>query len=235
MRGREALLRSIYERLFAELGPQHWWPAESPFEVILGAILTQNTAWNNVASAIRNLRDRGILSFEAISAIAVEDLAILIRPSGFYNQKAKKIKTFCDYVQSTRDGDLDSFLSRDMEILRADLLSIRGIGPETADSIVLYAGFQPSFVVDAYTYRILSRHGWIDESIEYDELRSYFMDVLEPDVPLFQEFHALLVRTGNLYCRRKPLCESCPLNIFFYPPLGTLRDPSGQASGRAVI
>ena len=217
MSGREELLRSIYERLYAELGPQHWWPAQSRFEVILGAILTQNTAWKNVTSAIRNLRERDVLSFEAISGISVEDLAVLIKPSGFYNQKAKKIKTFCDFVQSSHDGDLESFLSLDMETLRADLLSIRGIGPETADSIVLYAAFQPSFVVDAYTYRILSRHGWIDESIAYEELRGYFMDVLEPDVAFFQEFHALLVRTGNLYCRRKPLCESCPLNIFFDP------------------
>ena len=215
MSQRAELLRAIYDRLFAELGPQHWWPAESPFEVILGAILTQNTAWKNVSVALRNLRGRGLLNFDAICAIAVEDLALLIRPSGFYNQKAKKIKNFCNYIQSTWEGGLESFLSRDMEVLRSDLLAIRGIGPETADSIVLYAAFQPSFVVDAYTYRILSRHGWIDESIDYEELRGYFMGVLDPDVPFFQEFHALLVRTGHLYCRRKPLCESCPLNTFF--------------------
>jgi endonuclease-3 related protein len=211
---REDLLREVYDRLYAAFGPQHWWPAQSSFEVILGAILTQNTAWKNVAAAIQNLREKDMLSFEAICAIPAEELAILIRPSGFYNQKAKKIKNFCNYIQSCRQGDLEGFLSREAETMRSELLEVRGIGPETADSIVLYAAFQPSFVVDAYTFRILSRHGWIDESIGYEDLRDFFMSALEPDVPFFQEFHALLVRTGHLYCRKTPQCGSCPLNIF---------------------
>ncbi|MCE5333236.1 MAG: endonuclease III domain-containing protein [Desulfobacteraceae bacterium] len=212
---RQELLREIHDRLLAAFGPQSWWPAQSPFEVILGAILTQNTAWKNVVAAIRNLRENGLLSCERISALAAPELAQFIRPSGFFNQKAKKIRTFCDHIARSWDGDLESFLAQDTDPLRDELLQIRGIGPETADSIVLYAAFKPSFVVDAYTYRIFSRHDWIAEAIGYDELREHFMGALDPDVPLFQEFHALLVRTGHLYCRKKPLCEDCPLNYYF--------------------
>lgn len=213
--GRQAQLRSIHDRLFAAYGPQSWWPAETPFEVILGAILTQNTAWKNVAAAIGNLRANDLLSFDKICALPAPYLAQLIRPSGFYNQKTKKVKAFCDHIVERWNGDLDGFLVQDTEPLRAELLEIRGIGPETADSIVLYAAFKPSFVVDAYTYRIFSRHGWVDESISYDELRDHFMGALEPDVAFFQEFHALLVKTGHLCCRTKPQCETCPLNGYF--------------------
>ncbi len=212
---RKELLREIYDRLFAAFGPQGWWPAESVFEVILGAILTQNTAWKNVAAAIGNLRRHDLLSFERICALSAPELAVLIRSSGFYNEKAKKVKNFCNHIQMQWGGVLEDFLARDEGILRTDLLEIRGIGPETADSIILYAALKPSFVVDAYTYRILSRHEWVEESISYEDLREYFMGAMEPDVPLFQEFHALLVRTGHLFCRKKPLCDSCPLNIFF--------------------
>ncbi len=210
---REDLLHEVYDRLYAEFGPQHWWPAETPFEVILGAILTQNTAWKNVARAIANLREKGLLDFDRLCDVPAPQLALLIRPSGFYNEKTKKIRSFCNYLQTEWGGNLEDFLSRDAEELRADLLHIRGIGPETADSIVLYAAFKPSFVVDVYTYRIFFRHGWIFEGIGYEELREFFMGALEPDVPFFQEFHALLVRTGHLYCRKKPLCEDCPLNV----------------------
>jgi len=209
------LLQSVYRKLYETLGPQHWWPAETPFEVILGAILTQNTAWKNVAGAIANLKANNLLGFGAVCDIPTQALAYLIRPSGFYNQKSVKIKSFCQHVLSRWDGDLDGFLAQDAEPLRAELLQIRGIGPETADSIVLYAGMKPTFVVDSYTYRIFFRHGWIDESIEYDEMRDFFMRSLEPDVQLYQEYHALLVRTGNLFCRKKPLCASCPLDEFF--------------------
>ncbi|MHC1729974.1 MAG: endonuclease III domain-containing protein [Syntrophobacteraceae bacterium] len=213
MRGE--LLRDIHDRLFAAFGPQHWWPAETPLEVIVGAILTQNTAWKNVVLAIDNLRGHDLLNLQRLCEVPVQKLAILIRPSGFYNQKAKKLKNFCNHVQSSWGGNLEELLLQDTDSLRAELLGIRGIGPETADSIVLYAAFKPSFVVDAYTYRIFSRHGWVSESITYDELRDYFMEAFELDVPLFQEFHALLVRTGHLYCRKKPLCDSCPMAIFF--------------------
>jgi len=212
---RKELLQNVYQTLYDAFGPLSWWPAQTPFEVILGAILTQNTAWRNVAKAIANLRENNVLSFPAICEVPASSLALLIRSSGFYNEKAKKVKSFCQHILTEWEGSLDRFLAQETEALRSELLGIRGIGPETADSITLYAAFKPSFVVDAYTFRIFSRHGWIDETIGYDELRDYFMSALEPDVPIYQEYHALLVRTGHLYCRRKALCQSCPLNVFF--------------------
>lgn len=212
---RKELLHEIYERLSASFGPQGWWPAETPFEVILGAILTQNTSWKNVATAIENLRRYNLLNLGRLCGLGAQELAPLIRSSGFYNQKAKKIKSFCNHILTNWSGSLEDLLALDMDSLRTELLSIRGIGPETADSIILYAAFKPSFVVDSYTYRILSRHGWVDESISYEDLREYFMGALDDDVPLFQEFHALLVRAGHLYCRKTALCQACPLNVFF--------------------
>lgn len=212
MERRRTLIKGVFERLFSALGPQHWWPADSPFEVIVGAILTQNTAWKNVKQAIGKLRDNRLLTAEAISALSLPDLASVIRSSGYYNQKARKLKTFCEHVENHWQGKLDDFLSQGMEELRLELLGLHGIGPETADSIILYAAEQPSFVVDAYTYRIFHSHGWIPEAISYEELRSFFMEALEPDVAMFQEFHALLVRAGYLYCRRKPSCDPCPLD-----------------------
>ncbi|MGV8074255.1 MAG: endonuclease III domain-containing protein [Syntrophobacteraceae bacterium] len=212
IRRRKELLENVFERLSGFFGPQHWWPAETPFEVIVGAILTQNTAWKNVEQSISALRNRGLLDLRALDAVDQSELALLIRSSGYYNQKAKKLKTFCSHIDTNWDGDLAQFLSQDMDALRFELLGIRGIGPETADSIVLYAAEQPSFVIDTYTFRVFSRHGWIAEDLNYDELREFFMDSLDPDLHTFQEYHALLVRTGHHYCRRKPLCESCPLN-----------------------
>ena len=208
------LLDQIFNRLLDAYGPQHWWPAGTPFEVVVGAILTQNVSWKNVKRCIENLKGAGLLEMEAMSAAAAEELAILIRPSVCYNRKAVKLKAFCDYIHNRWKGNLGRFLSQEMENLREELLNISGIGRETADSIILYAAFQPSFVVDTYTHRILSRHGWAAEDSGYDELRNYFMDRLEPDVPFYQEFHALLDRTGHLYCKRTPLCEACPLNGF---------------------
>ena len=222
---RKELPGRIFETLLAALGPQRWWPAETPFEVMLGAILTQNTAWKNVAAAIANLRKNNLLSLDAICGLGAEELEVLIRPSGYYRQKAKRVKGFCDHIATKWNGSVEEFLARDMESLRAELLTIRGIGPETADSMVLYAAFQPSFVVDTYTWRIFSRHGWVEETISYDDLREYFMDALDPDVHLFQEFHALLVRIGHLYCRRTPLCGSCPLSVFFELNSGPPKPP----------
>jgi len=208
---RRELIRRVFDQLRHTFGPQHWWPAETSFEVIIGAILTQNTAWKNVEQSIKILRERGLLDFEALHAVPAPDLALLIRSSGYFNQKARKLKAFCDHVQDHWQGDLQRFLSQEMDTLRQELLTIHGIGPETADSIVLYAAEQPTFVVDVYTHRIFSRHWWIDETVTYDTLRDFFMDALEPDVAFFKEYHALLVRTGHLYCRRKPLCGGCPL------------------------
>lgn len=209
---RHQLIHAVFHRLFDAFGPQHWWPADTPFEVIAGAILTQNTAWKNVEKSLEALRRHGLMSPEAIHAVPDEELASLIRPSGYYNRKAKKLKAFCSYLMDHREGDLDRLLSQDMDQLRPELLQIYGIGPETADSILLYAAHQPSFVVDTYTHRIFSRHGLVPEEADYDELRDYFMDCLEPDVSFFQEYHALIVRAGHLHCRRKPFCSSCPLD-----------------------
>jgi endonuclease III related protein len=205
-------LTRIFDRLFQAFGPQHWWPAESPFEVIVGAILTQNTAWKNVEKSIGKLREHGLLSLEGLHRITQEELAAIIRSSGYYNQKSKKLKAFCHHLRSHWAGEIERLLAQDMEPLRDELLGLHGIGPETADSIVLYAAQKSSFVVDVYTHRVFSRHGWVEETMGYDDLRAYFMDALDPDVALFQEYHALLVRVGHLHCRRRPVCSACPLN-----------------------
>ncbi len=202
----------IYHRLREVYGPQNWWPAGSTFEMIVGAILTQNTSWKNVVTSIDSLKERGMLNLRALSELPQPDLATIIRSSGYYNQKARKLKNFCQYVIDQWQGELADLLSLEIEPLRRELLQLHGIGPETADSIILYAAFKPSFVVDTYTCRIFCRHGRVPEDVGYEELRSYFMDRLEPDVGLFQEFHALIVRTGHLHCRRAPRCEGCPLD-----------------------
>lgn len=212
MSSRTDRLTRIFDRLLDTFGPQHWWPAESPFEVIVGAILTQNTAWKNVEKSIGMLRDHDMLSLEGVLEAPEEVLAGIIRSSGYYNQKARRLKGFCHHVQQHWSGDLDGFLARETEPLRNELLGLHGIGPETADSIVLYAAEKSSFVIDAYTHRVFSRHGWVEESMGYEDLRAFFMDALEPSVPYFQEYHALLVRLGHLHCRRRPVCPSCPLS-----------------------
>lgn len=211
MEGRRQLLEEIFHRLYRAFGPQHWWPAETPFEVIVGAILTQNTAWKNVQRSIEELRERRLLSLEALNAASQEELAQAVRSSGYYNQKAKKLKAFCRHIEGNWQNDLGGFLAQPLQNLRSELLSLYGIGPETADSIVLYAANQPSFVVDAYTQRIFYRHGWVPAKIRYPELRDFFMNALNGDVEFYKEYHALIVRTGHLYCRRKPSCKGCPL------------------------
>jgi endonuclease III related protein len=205
------LLTEVFNKLLQAFGPQYWWPAETPFEVIIGAILTQNTAWKNVEKAITALRENGLLALDPLLRIPEAKLAPLIRASGYYNQKARKLKHFCEYLGNHWGGDLDGFLEQDMASLRDQLLRLRGIGPETADSIVLYAADKPSFVVDTYTHRIFSRHGWVPEELSYDELQTFFMDGLPSDVGLFKEYHALLVRAGHLYCHRRSACTGCPL------------------------
>jgi endonuclease-3 related protein len=204
----------MFNLLCSALGPQNWWPAETELEMMVGAILTQNTNWNNVEKAIENLRKRDLLSVAALRDIPISVLAEYIRPTGYYNIKAKRLKNLIHFIEAEHSGDIDAFLSMDTEVLQAELLSVRGIGRETADSIVLYGAGRPLFVVDAYTYRILARHGIIEEEAGYDDLQSLFMDNLPHDVGLFKEFHALLVKTGKLYCRKKPLCLPCPLNTF---------------------
>lgn len=211
------VLLEIYRRLYAHFGPQHWWPAESPFEVCVGAILTQNTNWRNVERAINNLKARGILSPEALHRLSLEELALLIRPAGYFRIKARRLKNFVDFLVLRYGGELSALAEKETEEIRKELLSIKGLGPETADSILLYALERPVFVVDAYTKRILLRHGLTTEESGYDELQELFMKNLPQDPELYNEYHALLVACGKHFCvSRKPRCvspegNSCPL------------------------
>jgi endonuclease-3 related protein len=209
---RATLLLNMYDAMMGELGPGHWWPGETPFEVAVGAILTQNTNWTNVEKAIANLKRAGLLQAEALHGLPEEELAELIRPAGFFRLKASRLKAFLAFLRRERAFDISALASQDPDALRAKLLAVKGIGPETADSILLYALGLPSFVVDAYTLRLMNRHGLVPEDIGYEELRAFFMDVLPPDPVLFNEYHALIVRTGKGWCRKKAgLCAACPL------------------------
>jgi endonuclease-3 related protein len=205
-------LREIFDRLFDRFGPLHWWPAETPFEVCVGAILTQNTSWTNVEKAIVALKQSGIMSPGSLHLIEPEQLAILIRPAGYFNVKSRRLKDFTAWLFLSHGGSLERMFTVDWQELRAELLRVRGIGPETADSILLYAGSKPSFVVDAYTLRLLRRLGMLPESAGYDVTRALFMNGLPEDVPLFNEYHAQIVQQCKRFCRTKPLCSDCPLN-----------------------
>ncbi len=244
-------LQEIFDRLLARFGPQGWWPGETPFEVMVGAILTQNTNWGNVEKAIADLKREADFSPHGLLALPPGRLAELIRPSGYFNQKAAKLRDFLEFYLRTAGGGtrpwnrtppedlrrsdrepqeahhrmnresqeaLRRMRRRGLAALRCDLLAVRGIGPETADSILLYALGKPIFVVDAYTRRVLSRHGACRPDASYDELQRLFMDHLPPDAKLFKEFHALLVRVGKEYCRkREPRCKGCPLEEMEHP------------------
>lgn len=206
-------LRELYERMYDRLGPQGWWPGDSPFEVMVGAVLTQNTNWKNVERAIDNLKGAGLLAPEKLVDLPTGLLAEYIRPAGYYNIKAGRLHNLLGAIAQTHDGDLDTFLAQPLPELRQQLLAVKGIGPETADSILLYAAGQPVFVVDAYTHRILSRHQLIDEDAGYSDIQELFMDNLEADPQLFNEYHALLVRVGNRFCKKqRPDCDACPLS-----------------------
>lgn len=207
-------LLSLYNRLFRALGPQHWWPGETPLEIAVGAILTQNTAWSNVEKAISNLKSAGCLNFKKLSERSAADLARLIRPAGYFNIKAKRLKTFIRWVDETY-GSLDKMFERPADKLREELLSVNGIGPETADSILLYAGGKPVFVIDAYTKRIFSRHFLMSADDDYAAYQKLMMTRLPSDPRLYNEYHALIVIAGKEFCRkRNPLCTECPLNGF---------------------
>ncbi len=203
------MVQKLYERLWQAFGPQDWWPGETPFEVALGAILTQNTNWKNVAKVITRLRAEERLTAAALTALPEAELAELFRPAGYYNLKARRVKNFLTFLQEEYQGSLKLMSRRPMEELRPRLLSVKGIGPETADSILLYALQKPSFVVDAYTFRILNRHQLVPEPCAYEDLRRLFMDHLPADVAIYQEYHAMLVRLGKEWCRPQPLCPSC--------------------------
>ncbi len=201
----------IFERLAAHFGPLHWWPSDSPFEVAVGAILTQNTNWKNVEKAIANLKQAVALCPSGIKALAREELEELIRPSGFFRQKAERLQLFVDYLFTNHQGSLERLLAGPLDDVRQKLLALKGIGPETADSILLYGGHQPSFVVDAYTRRLLSRLEILHGKESYEQIRALFMDQLPHEPEMFNEFHALIVEECKTFCRKKPLCPSCPL------------------------
>lgn len=215
MRSRETLLLNIYQAMLAELGPSYWWPGESMFEVVVGAVLTQNTSWSNVARAIENLKQAGLLSGDKLYALPESELAELIRPAGYFRLKAARLKNVLVFLKNECRFDLARLKEEDTGSLRGRLLTVKGVGPETADSILLYALEKPSFVVDAYTRRMVARHGYLPEDVDYEELREWFMDVLPQDVKLYNEYHALVVRTAKTWCKKKkPLCETCPLQRF---------------------
>lgn len=212
---REALLLDMHQAMLEALGPSGWWPADGPFEVAVGAVLTQNTAWSNVEKAIANLRDAGALSPRSMDGLTPERLADLIRPSGYYRIKALRLKALLSFLREECGHDLEALALRDTRDLREALLAVKGVGPETADSILLYALEKPTFVVDAYTKRILGRHALIAEDAGYEEMREFFMDVLAPDTALYKDFHAQIVRVGKDWCLKKaPRCAGCPLARF---------------------
>lgn len=207
-----ATLNALYDAMLASLGPSHWWPGDTPFEVAVGAVLTQNTNWKNVEKAIANIKAADCLEPHKLYDLDVETLAELIRPAGYYNIKAKRLRNLLAFLEDEADLKMENLLSQSLQELRPKLIAVNGIGPETADSILLYALGYPTFVVDAYTFRIMQRHGLAWEGMDYHELQALFMDVLPPDVALYNEYHALIVRIGNSWCKKKAgLCESCPL------------------------
>jgi endonuclease III related protein len=245
---RSASILDYYRALLLRWGPQNWWPAQSRFEVIVGAYLTQNTNWLNVEKAMANLRKESALSPRAIRELPLERLQELIRSSGYYRQKAIKLKMFVEYLHQKYAGSLDRMFAQPTAQLRNELLALNGVGPETADSILLYAGNHPVFVVDAYTRRILERHGLITAATKYEEIRAMMENAISSATPdsqstiavandprhkpsrisrmrrtelaqHYNELHALIVRAGSQFCRSSPLCMSCPLQPFLTSPL----------------
>ncbi|MBI2832000.1 MAG: endonuclease [Chloroflexi bacterium] len=203
-------LLEIYDRLMSHYGPQRWWPAEGPFEVIVGAILTQSAAWSNVEKAIMRLKEAGAMSAGELRRLSQSEIALLIYSAGYHNTKALKLKAFASHLESYND-DLDRLFAKDIDSLRRELLSIYGIGEETADSVILYAAGKPVFVIDAYTRRIISRIGLSPHGESYAAYQRFFMENLPADTRMFNEYHALLVCLGKNVCRKRPLCHLCCL------------------------
>jgi endonuclease-3 related protein len=206
-----AVLMAVYQRLLEAYGPQDWWPADTPFEVVVGSVLTQNTAWGNVEKAIGNLSRHGHLSLGAINRLGHEELAAIIRPSGYFNIKARRLKSLCDWINS--QGGMEMLSRRDTEEFREQLLNVNGIGPETADDILLYAFDRPVFVIDAYTRRLFRTLGLIKGDEKYESLRKRFESHLDPDPELFNEYHALIVRHAKEKCTAVPNCPHCRVEM----------------------
>lgn len=209
---RDSWFKDVYQLLLEHYGPQDWWPGDTAIEIIIGAVLTQNTNWSNVTKAIDKLKENGYLTYETLYALPVDDLARCIRPSGYYNVKAKRLHNLFEMIENVYQGDVGNLLADETLRARENLLGVKGIGPETADSILLYGGDHPLFVVDAYTHRIFSRHGLVPEECDYHQLQEEFMGRLPEDVQLFNEYHALIVMVGKDFCKKTtPRCELCPL------------------------
>jgi endonuclease-3 related protein len=209
------MLLQVYETLHDHFGDLHWWPGDSPFEVIVGAILTQNTAWKNVEAAIDRLKAEDRLHPERLRCLDDQHLAEMIRPAGYYRIKTKRLKAFLHFLHREYQDDLNTMFAEDLWVLRQRLLSVHGIGEETADSILLYAGGKPVFVVDTYTRRIMQRHRIIDARAQYADIQALFMNGLPRSVPLYNQYHALFVNTGKEFCRKQtPRCDTCPLQPF---------------------
>ncbi|ORJ54908.1 endonuclease III domain-containing protein [Geothermobacter hydrogeniphilus] len=214
-------LQRVYHLLFEHFGPQHWWPADTPFEMAIGAILTQNTAWTNVEKAIGNLRRADALQVAALHDLPPDELQRLIRPAGFFRQKSERLQLFTAHLIDNHQGDIRRLLAQPLAIARDELLKLKGVGPETADSILLYAGGQPSFVIDAYTRRLFGRLDRLPGDGGYDDLRRMFMESLPASAAMFNEYHALIVILCKEYCRkRRPLCGNCPLSV--HCPAGSM-------------
>lgn len=217
-------LRVIYDNLNAHFGNLHWWPGETPFEIVVGAILTQNTNWNNVETAIRALKRADLLDPHRLYRTGDHTIAELIRPAGYYNLKTKRLKAFLNFLHTEYAADLGEMLAEETWTLREKLLGVKGIGEETADSILLYAGGKPVFVVDAYTRRILERHALITQDWRYRDIQALFMEALPCDVSLYNQYHALLVHVGKEFCKRTPRCGGCPLKSYEDQPFGAERE-----------
>ncbi len=205
------MLLKIFQKLYSFYGPQRWWPGDSPFEIAIGAILTQNTNWGNVEKAISNLKAVNAFNPKRLHEMPEKELADLIRPAGYFNIKSRRLKNFLTFLINNYGGSMTRMEKAETFTLRNALLNINGVGPETADSILLYALNKPIFVIDAYTRRVLSRHGIMDHDASYEEYQRLFHKELNENVQLFNEFHALFVRLGKDFCKPKPRCEGCPL------------------------
>lgn len=205
-------LLEIFAALLAAYGPRGWWPSDSPFEVCVGAILTQNTNWGNVERALANLKGSGVLTPEALLLVPEEQLAELIRPAGYFNLKSRRLKEFIGWLYARHGGSLEVLFAEDWQRTRRELLEVRGIGPETCDSILLYAGGKPTFVVDAYTMRLFSRLDLLAGGEGYHAVQELFMANLPADAALFNEYHALIVEHAKRYCKKRPRCAACPLS-----------------------
>ena len=203
--------QKVFERLLDSFGPQHWWPAESPLEVMVGAVLVQNTNWKNVEHAIEKLKAANLLEANRLVAIEVTELQELIRPAGYYRLKAKRLRSLMEFFVTHYNGSIASMQAVDTLVLREQLLGVHGVGPETADAILLYAIEKPVLVVDSYTHRVFARHGWVEPEADYHQLQEHLVSELPDDVGLYNELHALLVEVGKRHCRKTPQCEECPL------------------------